>query len=101
VWLAYASGNRDASAYIEPDACLIDREPGKPHLAFGVGEHFCLGASLARVEAQVAIQRLLARLDDIRLAVPDEQLAYEPSYVLHGLHRLPITFTATRRTNAH
>jgi cytochrome P450 len=101
VWLAYASGNRDGSAYTDADECLVDREPGKPHLAFGVGEHFCLGASLARVESQVAIQRLLARLDDIRLAVPDEDLGYEPSYVLHGLHRLPITFTPTRRSDVH
>lgn len=101
VWLVYASGNRDDAVYADADACLVDRDPERPHLAFGVGEHFCVGASLARVESQVAIQRLLARLDDIRLAVPESELGYEPSYVLHGLHRLPVTFTSTRRSDAH
>jgi cytochrome P450 len=62
------------------------------HLAFGHGEHYCLGAALARAEGRIAIETLLERLDDIRIAVPVESLEYEPSYVLHGLKQLRLTF---------
>ena len=65
------------------------------HLAFGQGEHFCLGAALARAEGRIALEVLLERLDDLRPApgVDLDRLTYEPSYVLHGLRQLPITFT--------
>ena len=62
------------------------------HLAFGQGEHFCLGAALARAEGRIALETLLARLDDLRRA-PGVDLAYEPSYVLHGLRELRVAFT--------
>jgi len=94
--LVYAAGNRDAARFEEP-ACL---DPDRPHLmshlAFGTGEHFCLGAALARAEGRIALEVLLDRLDDLR---PDEgvdldRLDYEASYVLHGIRRLPVAFTA-------
>ena len=94
--LVYAAGNRDAARFEEP-ACL---DPDRPHLmshlAFGSGEHFCLGAALARAEGRIALEVLLDRLDDLR---PDDgvdldRLDYEPSYVLHGIRRLPVAFTA-------
>jgi cytochrome P450 len=66
------------------------------HLALGQGEHFCLGAALARAEGRIALETLLARLDDLRPApgVDLAELAYEPSYVRHGLRELRIAFTA-------
>ena len=93
LWLVYASGNRDEDHFAGADECRLNRTASSPHLAFGQGEHFCLGASLARGEARIAIERLLARLHDIRLA-DQSDLEYEPSYVLHGLRRLPLEFTA-------
>lgn len=93
LWLVYASGNRDEEMFPSPQECVLGREARNPHLAFGFGEHFCLGASLARIEAQAAIDRLLARFSDIELVGRAEDLEYEPSYVLHGLERLPLRLT--------
>lgn len=97
--LVYAAGNRDADRFADP-ACL---DPNRPHLmshlAFGTGEHFCLGAALARAEGRIAIEVLLDRLDDLRPAdgVDLAHLDYEPSYVLHGIRRLPVAFTERSR----
>jgi cytochrome P450 len=106
LWLVDASANRDEAHFPAPDECRPGRPGTSPHLSFGLGEHFCLGASLARAEARIAVQQLVARLADIRLAgarddgvgdggvgVEGAQLEYEPSYVLHGLKRLELTFS--------
>jgi cytochrome P450 len=94
LWVVYAAGNRDAGVFPSPDDCVLDRQSRFPHLSFGVGEHFCLGASLARVEAKVALERLLGRFATIELVGDADALEYEPSYVLHGLRRLPLRLTA-------
>ena len=65
---AIASANRDESQFSDPDMLDIAREPNR-HLAFGLGIHFCLGASLARLEGQIAINTLLARTPDLQLIV--------------------------------
>src|SRR6478735_2939755 len=94
--LVYAAGNRDEDKFV--DAPTID--PCRPavmsHLAFGHGEHFCVGSALARAEGRIALEVLLDRLDDLRYAdgVEPGSLQYERSYVLHGLHALPIAFAA-------
>jgi len=90
VWVVYGAGNRDESVFDDPGRCVIGRELTHPHLAFGLGEHFCIGASLARVETRVALEELLTRFGVINLAVTPDALEYEPSYVLHGLVRLPL-----------
>src|SRR6185436_6074576 len=88
VLAAIASANRDERQFKNPDALDITREPNK-HLAFGLGIHFCLGASLARLEGQVAINTLLARTREIRLAMDPSKLRWRSALVLRGLKALP------------
>jgi cytochrome P450 family 142 subfamily A polypeptide 1 len=68
ILLLWQSANRDERVFADPDAFRIDRNPN-PHLAFGLGAHFCLGAHLARVELRIVFEELFRVLDDIR--VPD------------------------------
>lgn len=77
------SANRDPSAFENPDALDITRQNNR-HLGFGHGIHFCLGAALARMEAQIAIHALVQRFPKLRLAVPVESLRWQPSLVLRG-----------------
>ncbi|MBI2824782.1 MAG: cytochrome P450 [Planctomycetia bacterium] len=93
VFAAIGSANRDATRFENPDVLDIAREPNR-HLAFGQGIHFCLGAPLARLEAQIAIGALVARCRDLRLAVEPAALRWRPGLVLRGLRTLPVTFTA-------
>jgi len=85
------SANRDENVFENPDALDITREPNK-HLSFGQGIHFCLGAPLARLEAQIAINTLLLRVPDLRLKGPSESLRWRPSMILRGLDALPVVF---------
>jgi cytochrome P450 len=90
--ILYASANRDPQQFPNPDEFIIDRprsEVGR-HVAFGWGIHFCIGAPLARLEAKVAFERLLARTTTIELA--GEPVRNE-SFVLHGLTSLPLRWT--------
>jgi cytochrome P450 len=88
----YASANRDERHFPEPDTFDITRENARDHVAFGYGPHFCLGAPLARLEAQVAFEELLPRLSDIRMA--EETVEWLPSPLIRGPARLPIRFKA-------
>jgi cytochrome P450 len=92
VLAAIASANRDESRFMNPDRLDITREPNK-HLAFGLGIHFCLGASLARLEGQMAINTLLARTRDLQLTVDPSTLRWRSGLVLRGLKALPVSFT--------
>jgi cytochrome P450 PksS len=92
-----ASANRDERQFVDPDRLDVSREPNK-HVAFGQGIHFCLGASLARLEAQVALGTLLARTDELQLAVNREALQWRPGLVLRGLWALPVRFVARSTT---
>lgn len=88
---ALGSANHDESQFAEPERLDLGREPNK-HLAFGVGHHFCLGASLARLEARIALTTLLRRRPAIRLAQPGESLRWRKSLTLRALATLPVTF---------
>lgn len=92
-----ASANRDERVFANPNVLDIEREPNR-HLAFGQGIHFCLGAPLARLEAQIAIDALLRRTRDLRLAVDSDALCWRPGLVLRGLTSLPVTFEPVRST---
>jgi cytochrome P450 PksS len=85
------SANRDETVFENPDTLDITRENNK-HLAFGQGIHYCLGAPLARLEAQIAINTLLDRMPDLRLKGSPESLRWRPSLILRGLDALPVGF---------
>jgi cytochrome P450 len=85
------SANRDPAVYPDrPDRLDIVRENVKP-LSFGGGIHFCLGAQLARIEAEIAINTLLRRLPDLRIG-DVENPEWRPTFVLRGLKRLPASW---------
>jgi len=86
--LFYPSANRDEDVFDEPDRFRVDRDPN-PHLGFGIGEHFCLGANLAHLELRVIFRELAQRLDEIELAGPFERMR---SSFLGGVKRMPIRY---------
>jgi cytochrome P450 len=91
VFVVIASANRDERQFVNPDQLDITREPNR-HLSFGLGTHFCLGASLARLEGQIAINTLLRRLPDLGLAVTPGGLRWRRGLILRGLETLPVVF---------
>ena len=106
VLLMYGSANRDEEVF--PDADRFDRaRQPNPHIAFGFGGHFCLGASLARLEIKVALEEVLARLPDLRLAGgagaggagegTGEGVRRTPSSFIRGIPSMPVEFTPSPR----
>ena len=92
VVVSWAAANRDPRRFSRPDEFDIRRADAK-HIAFAKGIHYCLGAPLARLESQIAFTSLLARCDDIRIAVPRTELAYRITPNIRGLTGFPVTFT--------
>jgi cytochrome P450 family 142 subfamily A polypeptide 1 len=90
VILMYPSANRDAAAFEHPDRFDVRRDPN-PHLAFGFGPHFCMGASLARIELKVMFAELLRRLPDLHLA--GDPLPRRSSNFISGPEAMPVAFT--------
>ena len=95
VLLSLASANRDPGQFGEPDVLDIRRADHHAHLAFGHGMHYCLGAPLARLEARVAIPKLLATCPHIAVDETAE-LRWRVGVPARGLHELPVTFTPAR-----
>lgn len=91
VIVVIAAANRDPARFPSPDVLDITR-PDNKHLAFGHGIHYCLGAALARLEAEIALGTLLRRLPDLRLGVPPEALTWRPHFMFRGLLKLPVRF---------
>lgn len=89
--LLYPSANRDEDVFEDPYRFDVRRDPN-PHLAFGFGTHFCLGASLARLELNVMFDELSKRLPDIELAT-DEPLEFRASNFIVGPESMPVRFT--------
>lgn len=83
------AANYDPERFTTPHQLDISREPN-PHLSFGSGIHYCLGAPLARLEGQIALNTLLRRLPDLALAT--ETPEHRDNYILRGLRSLPVTF---------
>ena len=92
--LLYPSANRDERVFREPFRLDLRRSPNH-HVAFGgPGTHFCLGASLARLELRVMFEELLTRMPELTLAVPARELSYRPSNFIVGLEEMPVEFEA-------
>ena len=87
------AANRDPRVFDEPDRFDAQRSNAKRNIAFGHGEHFCPGASLARAEARISFERLLARFGDIQ-RTNDEPLPYAETFIIRGLDRLPVRLSA-------
>jgi cytochrome P450 family 142 subfamily A polypeptide 1 len=90
VILMYPAANRDPRKFEDPERFDVRRYPN-PHLAFGFGPHFCLGASLARLELQVMFSELLSRLPDLHLA--GDPQPRRPSNFISGPEKMPVAFT--------
>jgi cytochrome P450 len=86
---AISSANRDPAQFPDPDRLDVGRDTSG-HVAFGYGIHYCLGAPLARMEAEVALGALLARFPGISLAVPPRELRWRPVSLMNGLESLPV-----------
>ena len=84
-----ASADWDPARFPDPDRLDLDRD-ASGHVAFGHGIHHCLGAPLARMEAEVALSALLARFPRISLAVPQSELCWRPVSLMNGLEALPV-----------
>lgn len=85
----HSSANRDEDYFDNPQVFDVTRDPN-PHVAFGVGEHFCLGASLARLEIVAIFEELLSRLPDMELAAPPRRLQ---SNFINGIKEMRLKFT--------
>src|SRR5690606_8531632 len=81
VLMLYQSANRDAAMFDRADELVLDRDPN-PHLAFGIGPHFCLGANLARLEVKIVFQELFRRLPDIHVPEGAERVRGESGLVI-------------------
>jgi len=97
--LLYPSANRDAAVFDDPETFDITRSPN-PHMAFGFGAHFCLGNQLARLELKVMIERLLARLPDLHLAVDRSALPRREANFISGIDEMPVEFSPTSPVGA-
>jgi cytochrome P450 len=84
--LLFASANRDPAQFTDPDGLVLDRSPN-PHLSFGAGIHFCLGAPLARLELAILFRAILERMPTLELIA---EPAWKPRFVLRGLQALPV-----------
>jgi cytochrome P450 len=89
ILVGIGAANHDPAVFDEPERLDVGRDPN-PHLAFGFGAHFCLGAPLARLEGEIALRALVERFPHMTL--PDEATEYRPNPVLRGLVSLPVSF---------
>jgi cytochrome P450 family 142 subfamily A polypeptide 1 len=94
VLMVYGSANRDAEQFEDPDRFDIDRKP--QHLAFGIGNHFCLGANLARMEMRVAFTELLRRCPDMQYASGGPELG--SSALVRSVQHMQVRFTPAARS---
>jgi cytochrome P450 len=93
ICVLFASANDDESVFPCPRTLDVNRKGIGNHLTFGAGIHRCIGAALARMEIKVAAQEIIKRLDNIKLAMPVEEIRYLPTLATQTIERLPLTFS--------
>jgi len=99
VMVLNGAANRDPRKFESPEEFDVERANAREHLAFGHGIHFCPGATLARAEGRVAMERMLDRMADIRISEAehgppgDRRYEYAPTFILRGLQKLHLEFT--------
>jgi cytochrome P450 len=91
VMVGLASANHDPGRFANPEVFDITRADADRHVAFGKGIHLCVGAPLARLEGRIAFETLIRRMPDMRLAVPPEEVRWNPT-LLRGVPKLPLLF---------
>jgi len=91
----WAAANRDPAEFPAPEEFDITRKNVRKHMGFGYGPHFCAGAELARLEARIAFELLLERLDDLELDEAASDLTHLPSFASHGYQRVVLRFKKT------
>jgi cytochrome P450 len=94
VQVVLSSANHDEALFPDPETFDLQREQLNRHVGFGYGVHRCVGAPLARLETRIALEQLSQRLPSLRL-VPDQELGYTPSLILHGLKQLWVEWETT------
>ena len=87
---SFTAALRDPRVFENPDVFDITREQPRTQLAFGFGEHYCLGANLARLQLQVILREIYSRIPDIH---PSGEVVHQPSPLISGLLRMPVAFT--------
>jgi len=95
VRVVLASANRDSAYFQSPEELRVTRL-NNPHLAFGYGIHYCLGAPLARLEGKIALQTLFERLDGLRLKYTADQLRWRKGILFRGLQKLDVQWNASK-----
>ncbi|WP_231390431.1 cytochrome P450 [Nocardia sp. CNY236] len=90
---AMHAAGRDPRVFDDPDSLVLDRGTRLPHLAFGHGTHYCVGAGLARLEARIALETLTTRLPGLRLADPADNGTWRTGRVVRSLERLDVAWT--------
>ena len=95
VLVNFASANRDAQEFPDPDRCILDRQANR-HLGFGAGVHRCLGSNLARLEFHIGLEQALSRMPDYVLA-PGSEAVFHGNSVTRGYREIPVVFTPGER----
>ncbi|MFC7049867.1 cytochrome P450 [Emcibacter nanhaiensis] len=91
--LLYASANDDETQFTCPRDFDVERSNVGRHMSFGGGVHRCAGAALARMELKVAAREIIRRMDNIKLAIPEEDIKYLPTIATHTISNLQVSFT--------
>lgn len=97
VFVLFGAGNHDETVYANGDEFRLGAELERPHLSFGKGVHFCIGAALARVELRIAFGELVRRMPNLRLA-DGADVRRMPSFLFCGLRSLPVVPALTLST---
>nr|WP_107421084.1 cytochrome P450 [Streptomyces sp. CB03234] len=91
VYVSYLAANRDPDVFPHPETLDFDRSPN-PHVAFGYGPHFCVGAMLARMESELLVDAFADRFPGLRLAVPVHAVPFRRGALIRGPQSLPVTW---------